>query len=98
MTMTQQQAVTILKQLGGTRFLAMTGAKNIVYGDGLQFSIPRRNKINKIIIKLNDNDLYDVEYWYIRGINFKKLCGDINVFVSDLGTMFTARTGLDCTL
>lgn len=42
-------AQTILTQLGGNRFLAMTGAKQLVdLGNGLQFAIGRgaKNKAN----------------------------------------------------
>lgn len=37
-------ADTILEQLGGGKFLAMTGAKNLVAMDkfGLQFDLPKR--------------------------------------------------------
>lgn len=41
-------ATTILKQLGGNRFLAMTGAKHLAYGDNdLRFRLPKaKDKIN----------------------------------------------------
>ena len=48
-------AQIILAQLGGNRFLAMTGAKQLVdLGDGLQFSIGRgaKNKANKVVVRL----------------------------------------------
>jgi hypothetical protein len=42
--MTSQVANTILQQLGASRFLAMTGARNLVAGeDTLQFDLPRNS-------------------------------------------------------
>ena len=43
---------TILEQLGGNRFISMTGAKTFVWDDNkLQFSIPRnQSKANKVVI------------------------------------------------
>jgi len=96
--MEQHQAITILSQLGGSRFLAMTGAKNFVCGDGLNFSIPRHNGINKVIIKLNWRDTYDLEFYYIRGISAKLIAEDKDIYAENLRETFTARTGLDCTL
>ncbi len=62
--MTNQIAATILNQLGGNRFIAMTGAKNfLATGDGLRFSIGRNaSKANRVEIKLNGLDLYDIEF------------------------------------
>ena len=58
-----QIAATILEQLGGMARLAiMTGAKNFVdVGNGLMFSIACiSSKTNRVEIKLNAADTYDV--------------------------------------
>lgn len=57
-------ANTILNQLGGNKFLAMTGAKYLLdLGDGLRFNLPKNgSKANKVQITLNANDLYDVQF------------------------------------
>ena len=57
-------ASTILSQLGGNRFIAMTGAKEfIALEDGLQFKIGRNaSKANRVQIVLNEKDLYDVRF------------------------------------
>ena len=63
-------AVTILNQLGGKRFVAFTGAKEITaIKNGLQFKIGRNaSKANRVEIKLNGWDLYDVRFSkYIPG-------------------------------
>jgi len=64
-TANQQIAETILQQLGGaSRLRVMTGAKDFVAIDrGVKFGIGRNAAgINKVIIKLNERDLYDVEF------------------------------------
>ena len=57
-------AKEILSQLGGNKLVVMAGAKNFLAIDnGIQFSIGKNAAgINKVVIKLNGMDLYDVEY------------------------------------
>lgn len=65
MTENQQIAETIIAQLGGkTRLVVFTGATDFVAIDrGVQFKIGRNEAgINKVIIKLNGSDLYNVEF------------------------------------
>jgi hypothetical protein len=60
-----QIANTILQQLGGHKFVMMTGAKDIVALDaGIQFKIPKgKGGINFVKIELNrGRDTYDVEF------------------------------------
>lgn len=58
---------TILAQLGGNRFIAMTGAKNFVSSEtGLSFQLPAHFAKKKIIgvrITLQPDDLYRVEFF-----------------------------------
>lgn len=94
-------ANTILAQLGGAKFRAMTGAHSFT-GDAhaLTFKFPNgRAKVFACKIRLNAMDTYDVEF-------FKK-DGKYNVVMSDylegvyadmLGDMFTRITGLDVSL
>lgn len=93
-------AQTILQQLGGNRFLAMTGAKNLVgMGTGLYFSLPRgaKNKANRVSIIL-DGDLYTVRFMAIRGTNIAE-CGTFDMIYGDrLAALFTEQTGLDTRL
>ena len=65
---------TILAQLGGNKFLAMTGAKDLV-GDGntLRMSLPRNmSKANRMYVTLNDKDLYDMRFFRRSGGNLSK--------------------------
>ena len=59
-------AEEILKQLGGRRFMMMTGAKNFVSEKGanyLQFTIGRNSsKANRVKITLGFDDLYTMEF------------------------------------
>lgn len=93
-------ANVILQQLGGNRFLAMTGAKQLVnLGNGLQFAIGRgaKNKANKVVITLAD-DLYTVRFVNIRGVNIKE-CGTVEMVYGDkLAEVFTEQTGFDTKL
>ena len=57
-------AATILAQLGGSRFIAMTGAKNLVnHGSALTFKIGRNSsKANMVRVTLNSDDTYTVDF------------------------------------
>lgn len=64
-------AETMIAQLGGNKFVAMTGAKDFLFGatEGndpyVQFKIPSnfaKDNISIIKIVLNQMDTYDVEY------------------------------------
>lgn len=65
-------AQTIIAQLGGAKFKAMTGAKDFVFGRTgeeknpyLQFHLPAnfaKNNITIVIVTLNSSDTYDVQY------------------------------------
>lgn len=90
-------AQTILAQLGGNRFLAMTGAKQLVdLGDGLQFAIGRgaKNKANKVVVRLA-GDLYSVRFLTIRGTTITER-GEFDMIYGDrLAALFTEQTGFD---
>ena len=93
-------AKTILQQLGGNKFIAMTGAKNLgASNKSLSMKIGRNSKsINYVVITLKSSDLYDVEFIRIRGAKrtvVKKLKG---VYADQLQTMFTKYTGMRTSL
>lgn len=56
-------ANTILNQLGGNQFLAMTGCKNLMgFENGLQMRIPQNgSKANFLKITLEADDTYKME-------------------------------------
>lgn len=107
-------ARTILQQLGGKRFQVMTGAKNALslgpssgapYG-GLQFALPKgfsqlngkSTGINRVIIKLNSSDTYDIEFGNARGTSYKVVNTAEGIYADSLREVFTRYTGLDTSL
>ena len=67
MTRNSEIAQTILQQLGGGKFVVMTGAKDFVaIENGLQFKLGRnKSKCNTIRIILTGMDDYIMEFWKI---------------------------------
>ncbi len=66
-------ANTILNQLGGNQFLAMTGCKNLLgFENGLQMRIPKNgSKANFLKITLKADDTYRMEFR-------KRIAGHLN--------------------
>jgi hypothetical protein len=96
-------AQTILKQLGGNKFIAMTGSKNFACDNTkLTFRFPqngpRGEKSNYCIIKLNGLDLYDVTFKRIRGVKITDVSEHNNIYDDMLQGLFTMCTGLNTTL
>jgi hypothetical protein len=97
-----QVANTILAQLGGRRFIAMSGAKDFIGGDNyLMFSLPTgfaKEGINKIRITLDWTDTYIFEALKVshrpepKSENIEKLD---YVYAENLEEIFTKVTGLD---
>lgn len=103
-----QISTTILEQLGGHRFVAMTGARNLV-GDeqakSLRFQISSRlakNGANLVKVTLMPTDLYTVIFWKsytFRGRPQLRLISEhAGVYFDQLRKIFTAETGLDTSL
>jgi hypothetical protein len=88
-------AETILEQLGGRRFIAMTGAKQFIKWDAkkmITFKIPKgKDGIRFIMITLNGKDLYDMEFQTLSGRTVKKVN---DVYNDQLQEIFTENTGL----
>jgi len=94
-------ASIILAQLGGNRFLAMTGAKNLLdHGNALSFRLGRgaRDGINYVKVALNADDLYDVEFVRLRGVDSWARGEALAVHAEDLRRVFTDRTGFETSL
>ena len=96
-------ARTILEQLGGSRFLAMTGAKDMIdLGNGLQVRVGRgaARGINKVRIVLTTDDLYELDYYRVGrgGLDVHHIARSLAVPAESLRTCFTDITGFDCAL
>lgn len=104
MTRSQEIASTIIAQLGGRRFSAMTGAKNfIALENGVQFDIGRgaTNKATKVRVTLTDADLYDLAFfqWKPRALECVPVAGAASgIYAEDLARLFTEATGFDTRL
>jgi hypothetical protein len=103
MTTTEQTkavATEILRQLGGRRFIAFTGAKYFFCDvNWLQFKIGRgaKNSINVVKVTLNGLDLYDVEFLRVRlGKTLSRVlvAKHENVYNDQLTEIFEQETGL----
>jgi hypothetical protein len=96
-------ALTILNQLGGNQFLAMTGAKNLVRSeDALSFSIGRNNsKANRVVITLDEaTDTYIISFWKVspRTGNMAIINEYAGVYCDQLRNIFESTTGLRTSL
>jgi hypothetical protein len=101
--MTEQGiAQTIFAQLGGRRFIAMTGARNLIGGENyLMFSLPTgfaKNGINNVRITLDWTDTYIFEALKVTRrpeLKLETIEKLERVYVEDLQRIFTEVTGLD---
>lgn len=97
-------ATTILAQLGGNRFAAMTGAKHLVAGErSLTVHLPRgfaAGGIDRVTVTLDASDTYSIAFdkWMARRLELKSIAKAEGVYSDDLRTVFTRHTGLDCTM
>lgn len=94
-------ANTILQQLGGQRFIAMTGARAFVGGDDfLSFSLPAKGLDggNKVRVTLTPMDVYTVETFYVRGTKFQACSTEEDVYCDTLRAVFERLTGLRSSL
>lgn len=97
-----QIAQTILDQLGGRRFLAMTGARSLTAGENnLGFRLPARltkNGGSGMRIELNAHDLYDLKLFKIVNLDVRTIEERSMVGAENLQSVFTEMTGLDTSL
>ena len=108
--MTNEVAQTILSQLGGGRFVMMTGAKHLMSTStqrgGLRFLMPAtphfvKNRIRVMEIVLTEADLYDLRCFVKHAgapLGFKEIAGEQGVYAENLAQAFTSLTGLDTNL
>jgi hypothetical protein len=85
-------AKTILQQLGGDRFIRMTGAKHFTADDqSLTFKLAS-SRIGKYIkITLNGTDLYDIDFITGKGYKVNTIK---DVFAENLTAILEQSTGL----
>lgn len=96
--MSSKCAMIILEQMGGNKFLAMTGAKNICYDPiSITFQLMRNAmRIKWVRIILDEDDTYIINFvTLVKGVPVTKtrLTG---IYADNLQSVFTQHTGL-CT-
>ncbi len=89
----------ILEQLGGNKFVAMTGAKLMHDGDYILIAKIKGSRIyNQISIFLNGLDLYDITFKKIGTIktNFRTIVEKIykDVYAENMKNIIESETGL----
>ena len=80
-----QTILSQIKTLDG-RALWAWGAKDLVNtGNGLQFKVGGLAKFKgQVLVKLNDSDLYDIEFFKLRKGEVKVITALSDVFAEDL--------------
>jgi hypothetical protein len=93
-------AQIILAQLGGNRFVAMTGAKGFASAPRtLVFSIGRNaSRANRVRITLTGRDDYDVEFSRYANYEQKTLKTFEGVYADQLRAIFSEFTGMALSL
>jgi hypothetical protein len=93
-------AETILQQLGGNKFRAMTGAKNFL-GDqhSLQFQLPARfaaKGIRYVKVSLEPSDTYEMTFGKSKGkYEYVEVSSYQGLYFDQLQSIFTRETGLE---
>ena len=91
-------ANTLLQQLGGRKFMAMTGAKDLVVSreeKWVGFKIGRNSKgINYVKIYYKPDDTYTMEFGRFRKFNYKVINSISGVYAEALQDVFTEYTGM----
>ena len=87
-------ATTILNQLGGNKFIAMTGATCYSDGNTLISKFKGSKVANIMYVTLNENDTYDVKLCKFRGLDVKTIKEVTGVYAEMLKPIFEGTTGL----
>lgn len=106
-----EEAYQMLLQLGGKRFLAMTGSHNLMAAARTQHNpnawlrmdlVPNQGKVNRMKISLMPDDTYTVEFYHMRLVGIDPIITNEQVhkwvYAEDLQELFTSVTGLDTSL
>ena len=95
----RENAAVILRQLGGRKFIAMTGAKHLGSDElgGLSFKIGRNaGNITHVKISINYGlDLYKIEFLKIRSCKIKVAKEYEGVYAESLAEILTSVTALN---
>ena len=85
----------ILSQLGGNRFLAMTGAKVAAKDPNtLTMRVPGCRQANVVEVRLDPSDTYTMTLYKVRKGAAKLIHQGDGIYAEDLERVFTEQTGL----
>ena len=93
-------AETILDQIGGNKFIVMTGSKNFLnIGNGLRMNLTRnKSKAQYLKIELNACDTYTMKFFSARRTESDIIIKDIEtisgVYADQMARIFEQVTGL----
>ena len=87
-------ATTILNQLGGNKFIVMTGATCYSDGNTLISKFKGSKVANIMYVTLNENDTYDVKLCKFRGLDVKTIKEVTGAYAEMLKPIFEGTTGL----
>jgi len=89
---------TLLQQLGGRKFMAMTGAKDLSFSkdeSSLSMKIGKNSSgINHLKIILEPDDTYTMDFGRIRKLEYKVVRSVKGVYAEALQDVFTEITGM----
>ena len=89
---------TLLQQLGGNKFVVMTGAKNLMVDKkekSLHMRIGKNSKgINHVKITYMPDDTYKMDFGRIRKMDYKVVRSVTGVYADALQDVFTEVTGM----
>jgi hypothetical protein len=88
----------ILNQLGGNKFIAMTGATCYSDGNTLVSKFKGSKVANIMYVTLNENDLYDVKICKFKGLDIKTIKEVNGAYADMLKPLFEKTTGLRTSL
>jgi hypothetical protein len=91
-------ATQILNQLGGSKFIAMTGATCYSDGNTLVSKFKGSKFANIMYVTLNSLDLYDVKICKFRGMDIKVIKEVSGAYADMLKPLFEQTTGLRTSL
>ena len=99
--MTNQIANTILAQLGGHRFIAMTGSHSFIADNSALIFTTRKNEaqVKLVKISLTSDDTYDMTFWKqagaTQGFKVEVVKEFQGVYADMLQELFKDVTGFD---
>lgn len=95
-------AKTILAQLGGNQFVALTGAKDFLGGvDFLKMKVGKNSKgVTHVKITLDPSDTYTMEFmkWNAKKLEMSTIYKTDGIYCDMLQDIFEEHTGLYTTL